>query len=93
MKKVKGDFHHIRGDQSQMGSLTDNLLDLALVKAGDAISSSDAQKEKAINTITGVIKEGVVNNKDYIFLGLVALAGFTSVISVAMSSLVLQNKK
>lgn len=93
MKRVKGDFHNFRGDQSQMGSLTDNLLDLAIVKAGDAISSSDAQKQKAIDSITGVIKEGVINNKDYIFLGLVALAGFTSVISVMMSSLVLQNKK
>jgi hypothetical protein len=86
MKHVLGDF--------QMGStLTDNLLDLAIIKAGDAISSSPEQKAKAIDSITGIIGEGMINNVDKIALALVALAGFTCVFSVAMSALVLKGKK
>lgn len=88
MKKVMGDF-----DNRGMGSLTDNLLDLAIVKAGNAIESSPEQKQKAIDSISGIITKGIMNNQDKIVLGIVLLAGFTTLFSVGASALVLKAKK
>jgi len=69
MKKI----NH-RTAKRNMGSLTDNLLDLAISQAGKAIESDPAQKQRAMDMMvtmgTDATKKIVSNNMGILITGL-----------------------
>lgn len=68
--KCRGDFDFKKNDKN-MGAITDNLTDYLLTTVGNKLQTDPAQKEKAIESISEVIKTSIMNNKGLIITGLV----------------------
>lgn len=92
MKKVRGNFSY-QTNQAPMGALSDSLIDSALSMVASKLQSDPAQREQAVQTITDVIKEGIVNNAGLIITGLFIFGLSMAAANVGITSYVLKNNK
>lgn len=89
MKKVSGNFEYSTNN-APMGALTDSLISSALSFVGTKIETSPEEREKAVATISNVIKDGIMENKGLIITGLFIFGLSMAVTNVAVTSIALR---
>jgi hypothetical protein len=91
MKKVSGNFEYST-NKAPMGALSDSLISSALTYVGGKIEASPAEKDKAVATISGVVKDGIMDNKGLIITGLFIFGLSMAVTNVFVTSVVLRKQ-
>lgn len=86
MKKFNGDF----GKDQQMGNV---LIDQGLALIGNALETDQATKDKAIAQVSGVVRTGIMENKEMLILGLVILGASMALVNGMITYSLIDSKR